>query len=176
MTRALNLLPWREWRRQREVRQLQGLLIATVVLAVGAIGLLDRYANHQLARQGQANARLSEAIRQLEAPVAQVSELEAQGEAVRQRAKGLEALLHTASPGAGVLSVLGNHVPPGVQVTTLVLEGTALRVEGLAQGRGAVTELLRTLGHAPSLGDVRLQEAKATAAGDVFQLNAQVLP
>ena len=176
MTRALNLLPWREWRRQRGVRQLQALLVASVLLAGGALVLLDRYASHQLARQGQANAQVSEAIRQLEASVAQVSELEAQSEALLQQAQALEALQHAPSPGAQVLGVLATRVPPGVQLTALVLEGTALRLEGVAQGRAPVTELLHILGQAPGLGDIRLREIKAASAGDEFQVSAQVRP
>ncbi|WP_408004358.1 PilN domain-containing protein [Pseudomonas palmensis] len=46
----------------------------------------------------------------------------------------------------------------------------------MAQGRASVTQLLRNLDQAPGLGEVQLQEIKATAAGEVFHLSAQVQP
>lgn len=176
MTCSLNLLPWREWRRQRCVRQLQGLLIGTLLLAVVGILLLDRHAGQRLASQGQANAQLSELISQLEAPVAQVNSLAAQGDALLQRVQGLEALQHAASPGAHVLGLLARRVPPGVRLTALVLEGSVLRLEGVAQGRAPVTRLMSRLGRSSGVGDVRLQEVKATEVGEVFQMSAQVQP
>lgn len=173
---ALNLLPWREWRRQRGVRQLQGMLLGTALLALVGVVLLDRQANHRLVSQGAANAQWREAIDQLEAPVARMHSLAAQGDALLQQAQVLEALQHAPSPGAQVLGLLARRVPPGVQLTRLVLEGRALRLEGVAQGRAPVTRLMSHLGQSPGLGDIRLQEVKATADGEVFQMSAQVRP
>lgn len=176
MTRGLNLLPWREWRQQRRVRQLQGALLGSVLLAVLGLVLLDRHARHRLVQQGLANAQLSEAILQLAAPVAQVRSLMAQGDALLQRALALEALQQAPSPGAQVLGLLARRVPPGVQLTALVLQGSALSLEGVAQGRAPVTRLMSSLGQAPGLADIRLQEVKAMASGEVFQMSAQVRP
>ncbi|MBV6289156.1 PilN domain-containing protein [Pseudomonas aegrilactucae] len=176
MRHGLNLLPWREWRRQRGVRQLQGLLLATLLLAIVGLVLLDRQASRRLALQGLANAQVSDAIARLQAPVAQVNGLAAQGDALLQRAQVLEALQHAASPGAQVLGLLARRVPPGVQLTALALEGNALRLEGVAQGRASVTRLMSNLGQSPGLADIRLQEVKATATGEVFQMSAQVRP
>nr|WP_255263683.1 PilN domain-containing protein [Pseudomonas aegrilactucae] len=83
---------------------------------------------------------------------------------------------HAASPGAQVLGLLARRVPPGVQLTALALEGNALRLEGVAQGRASVTRLMSNLGQSPGLADIRLQEVKATATGEVFQMSAQVRP
>ncbi|NER66807.1 hypothetical protein G3436_26910 [Pseudomonas sp. MAFF212427] len=120
---ALNLLPWREWRRQRGVRQLQGMLLGTALLALVGVVLLDRQANHRLVSQGAANAQWREAIDQLEAPVARMHSLAAQGDALLQQAQVLEALQHAPSPGAQVLGCWPGVCPPGVQLTRLVLEG-----------------------------------------------------
>ena len=75
-----------------------------------------------------------------------------------------------------MLAPLATRVPQGLQLTALALEGSALRLEGVAQGRASVTQLLRNLDQAPGLGEVQLQEIKATAAGEVFHLSAQVQP
>lgn len=176
MMREVNLLPWREWRRQRSVRQLQGLLLAALLMGAVIVVLLDRHADYRLAQQGQANATLRDAISGLEGPLAELAGLVAQGDALLERAQGLEAVLHAASPGAHVLGPLATQVPQGLQLTALQLEGTALRLEGVAQGRALVTQLLRNLGQAPGLAEVRLQEVKATATGEVFQLTAQIRP
>lgn len=176
MNREINLLPWREWRRQRSVRQFQGLLLAAVLLGAVIVMLLDWHAGSRLAQQGQANATLRDAIAGLEGPLAELADLVAQGDALLERAQGLEAVQHAASPGAHVLGPLATQVPQGLQLTLLTLEGTALRLEGVAQGRAAATQLLRNLGQVPGLAEVRLQEVKATVAGEVFQLTAQVRP
>ena len=97
-------------------------------------------------------------------------------DALLERAQRLEAVQHAASPGAGVLGWLATQVPQGLQLTLLALEGPALRLEGVAQGRAPVTELLHILGQAPGLGDIRLREIKAASAGDEFQVSAQVRP
>ena len=90
--------------------------------------------------------------------------------------KQLDAVLRAASPGGQVLAPLATRVPQGLQLTALALEGSALRLEGVAQGRASVTQLLRNLDQAPGLSEVQLQEIKATAAGEVFHLSAQVQP
>lgn len=176
MSGTINLLPWREWRRQRSVRQLQGLLLAVVLLGAGIVLLLDQHADYRLAQQGQANATLRDAIAGLEGPLAELDDLVAQADALLERAQGLEAVQHAVSPGAHVLRPLATQVPQGLQLTLLTLEGTALRLEGVSQGRAAVTQLLRNLGQIPGLAELRLQEVKATVAGEVFQLTAQVRP
>lgn len=176
MNREINLLPWREWRRQRSVRQFQGLLLAAVLLGAVIVMMLDWHAGSRLAQQGQTNATLRDAIAGLEGPLAELAELVAQGDALLERVQGVEAVQRAPSPGAHVLGALATQVPQGLQLTMLALEGSALRLEGVAQGRALVTQLLNNLGQAPGLAEVRLQEVKATAAGEAFQLAAQVRP
>ncbi|MDD1956177.1 PilN domain-containing protein [Pseudomonas sp. 8209] len=176
MRRDINLLPWRAWQRQRSVRQLQGLMLVALLLGVAIVVLLDRHGAYRLAQQGQANAALRDAIARLEGPLAELADLTARGDALQERIQGLDAVLRTASPGGQVLAPLATRVPQGLQLTALALEGSALRLEGVAQGRASVTQLLRNLDQAPGLGEVQLQEIKATAAGEVFHLSAQVQP
>lgn len=176
MRRDINLLPWRAWQRQRSVRQLQGLMLVALLLGVAIVVLLDRHGAYRLAQQGQANAALRDAIARLEGPLAELADLTARGDALQERIQGLDAVLRAASPGGQVLAPLATRVPQGLQLTALALEGSALRLEGVAQGRASVTQLLRNLDQAPGLGEVQLQEIKATVAGEVFHLRAQVQP
>lgn len=174
--RKVNLLPWRDWQRQRAIRHLQGLLFAGVLLAGVGVLLADRYLRHATQREHLASATLQADFRLFEQRLAQVGTLDARRLSLIAQLDAIEALRARRLPLEHWLQRLGQQLPTGVQLGVLQLQGERLSLSGLAESGPQVARLLERLTQLPRVATPVLQEVSATAAGEQFQLSAQVVP
>lgn len=174
--RKVNLLPWRDWQRQRAIRQLQGLLCVSLLLGGVGVLLADLYLRHATQREQQASATLQADFRLFEQRLAQLGTLDARRRQLIAQLDAIEALRAHRLPLEHWLQQLGGQLPAGIQLGVLQVQGERWSLSGLAESGPQVARLLEHLAQVPGLVAPTLQEITALAAGEQFQLSAQVTP
>lgn len=174
MNVRINLMPWRERQRASAVRRFQCGVVASLVVALLAMLLLDQMARARLARQWVATAEHQAQLSALEAQLAAGAQLRTEHEELLAQHRALSHLRAGQSVLSDLLDGLEHAMPSGAQLTELSLEDGRLRLGGLAASPSVVAQMMREIearGVAAALEVVFLRQR---ATGDEFLLLAQV--
>jgi type IV pilus assembly protein PilN len=170
----LNLLPWRERRRQAALRRFRGQLVASAVLALCAVMLIDQLARQRGQQQALANFQHEAALQALAQQLQPLVDVRAQHEALAARSAALEGLRTQQGVLVGVFTDIEGALPVGIQLVELRLENARLHVTGQAASGAVVAQFMRDLGRSSVLLDLELKRIRSLPGGDEFQLTARV--
>lgn len=171
----LNLMPWRERRRAQRVRRFQLVLVASLVLALLGVLLLDQLARARLARQVATNALYQAQLKTLDHEQDAIDALGREREAMLVHVAALARLRAGQASLGEVFRGLEEAMPEGVRLTELGLEDGRLKLTGLAASASVIAQLMRDLQAGGALGGLELVYLRQQAAGDAFLVTAQLL-
>ncbi|PNA02583.1 MULTISPECIES: PilN domain-containing protein [unclassified Pseudomonas] len=175
MKGRLNLMPWREQRRASVVRRFQITLVATLVVALCGVMLLDRTARSRLARQAQVVATQQVAVERLDASLRQIDQLRETRDALSAEQAAVSALDAARAQLPGLFLALEQAMPEGARLTEVGVEDGHLRLTGLAASASVVARLMRGLEQVAMVRDLQLVHLRRHGQGDEFLLAARLL-
>ncbi|MGF6395501.1 PilN domain-containing protein [Pseudomonas plecoglossicida] len=170
----LNLMPWRERQRLAALRRLRLMLLGSLCLALGAVLLMDQLVRERAQRQAADNRNRQAAIAALDAQLEQVAHVDQAHAAVRAQMVVLANLRVGQGAESALLADMERALPEGIQLTELKLEGSQLRLVGVAASGAVVAQFMRELERSSVLLDLELERLRSTAGGDEFLLVARM--
>ncbi|MFJ4351546.1 PilN domain-containing protein [Pseudomonas sp. NPDC089428] len=170
----LNLMPWREQQRLATLRRLRLMVVGAAVVALCAVMLMDQLARQRARQQAIVNNSQQAAIDVLEAQVAEHDRIRQSYDVVRARAAVLAGLRAEQGLVTAVLADLERALPEGIQLRKLELEGSRLRMVGVAASGAVVAQLMRELGRSGVMRDLELKSLRSQPGGDEFLLLARL--
>jgi type IV pilus assembly protein PilN len=178
----INLLPWREEQRRERQRHFMSNLAMTAVLGIILVFLVGVVFERKIDHQQTRNAVVQSEIRQLEARIKRIDELERTRARLISRKEVIERLQASRSMTVELLDNLAKSIPVGVTLTTTRQQGPALALAGSSQSNARVSAYLRQLEQNdlfldPQLGFVRSAPAPATTTEPyVFNIKVKLRP
>ena len=107
--------------------------------------LVNTYYNNQIDGQNERNAFLQEQIKQLDAQITEIEELDRQRARLLARKEAIEQLQANRSQMVHLFDSLVRTIPDGVVLTSIKQEGEKLTLEGLSQSNARVSTYMRNL-------------------------------
>jgi len=141
----INLLPWRDERRA-ELKQ-EFLVVLGAVAGVGAaiVFLVDLFFSGQIQTQNDRNNYLTQNIRELDAKVAEIREMQRKRTQLLDRMKVIQELQGNRPIIVRILDQLVRTVPDGVFYTELTSSNQTINIRGIAESNNRVSSLMRRL-------------------------------
>lgn len=141
----INLLPWREERRKQRQKEF-GVMLAFAALAGLLLWfLVNGYYNAQIEGQNARNAYVQDQIKQVEARIKEIDELDRQKARLLARKEVIEQLQANRSQMVHLFDSLVRTIPDGVILTSLKQVGERLTLEGRSQSNARVSTYMRNL-------------------------------
>ncbi|WP_085677947.1 MULTISPECIES: PilN domain-containing protein [unclassified Pseudomonas] len=170
----LNLMPWREQQRLAALRRLRLMVVGAAVVALCAVMLMDQLARQRVRQQAVANNSQQAAIDALDAQRAEHDRVIRSYGVVRAQAAALAGLRADQGLVTAVFADLERALPEGVQLRKLELEGSRLRMLGVAASGAVVAQFMRELERSGVMHDLELKSLKSQPGGDAFVLLARL--
>ncbi|MFJ4065529.1 PilN domain-containing protein [Pseudomonas sp. NPDC089996] len=170
----LNLMPWRERQRLAALRRLRLMVVGAAIVALCAVLLMDQLARARVRQQTAGNDVRQAAINTLEARKAELDRISQSLEEVRAQAVTLAGLRAEQGLLTAVLADLERALPDGVQMLRFELQGSRLRMVGVAASGAVVAQLMRELQRSSVMRDLELKRLKSQSNGDEFLLLARL--
>ena len=141
----INLLPWRDsLKKEREVRF---GIITGIALGITALIFLGVhvYIANAISYQESRNNYLTEQIKEAEAKIAEIKELEQKKERLIERMSVIQELEKSRPQVVHLFDELVKQVPPGVYFTKMEQKGDKITLEGTAQSDARVSSLMSNI-------------------------------
>ena len=163
----INLLPWRAERRKQRQKEFGVMLGFAALAGVVLWFLVNSYYNGQIEGQNERNAFLQEQIKQLDAQITEIEELDRQRARLLARKEVIEQLQANRSQMVHLFDSLVRTIPDGVVLTAIKQEGEKLTLEGRSQSNARVSTYMRNLEGSGWMTkpDLSIIEAKDGVAG-----------
>lgn len=145
----INLLPWRQEERERKNREFLMLGIATALLAVILSGLVWAFFNNDLSNQRAANERITAENTNLDAKLAEISELEKQRNAIIERIKVIQDLQGRRPVPVHLWADMARAMPSYMYFTEIKREDDVITIKGFADNPKVVADLITNLNNSP---------------------------
>lgn len=176
----VNLLPHRQIRRELRQREF-GFMAAFAAIAAAAIIFLGwTYINSRIDAQAERNARLNQAIMQLDKEIADIKDLKDQISAMLERKQVVENLQINRSQAVVVLDELSRILPEGMYLKSIKQQAHVIVIEGIADTNARVATLVRSLSNSNWLESPNLIEIKSITINNLkqnaFTLKASLKP
>jgi type IV pilus assembly protein PilN len=177
MTR-INLLPWRAERRKQREREFYSMLGMAAVAGIAALLLWVFWMGARIDNQNDRNAYLTDQIKQLDAKIAEIKDLEKTRDRLLARKQIIEQLQANRSQMVHLFDELVKTIPDSVRLTGMSQTGENLHLDGVAQSNASVATYMRNLDASHWLGqtDLKKTENKASDTGlpYVFSLDLKM--
>ena len=159
----INLLPWRTERRKQREREFYMLLVASAVAGVLALLIAIGWMSARIDNQQQRNAYLQKEIKDLEAQIKEIDELDKTKAQLLSRKQIIEQLQSNRSQMVHLFDEMVKTIPDGVRLTSMKQAGDTLTLEGVAESNARVASYMRNIDNSPWMGraDLRKSENKA---------------
>lgn len=163
----INLLPWRAERRKQRQKEFGVMLGFAALAGVVLWFLVNSYYNGQIEGQNERNAFLQEQIKQLDAQITEIEELDRQRARLLARKDVIEQLQANRSQMVHLFDSLVRTIPDGVVLASIKQEGEKLTLEGRSQSNARVSTYMRNLEGSGWMTkpDLSIIEAKDGVAG-----------
>jgi type IV pilus assembly protein PilN len=142
----INLLPHREAARKRRREAFFATLGASAIAGGLIASAVFAWYAAQIAGQQGKNLVLETEIKQLEAQIKDIANLQAEIAALRARQQAVEDLQADRNMPVYLLNELVKQLPDGVYLTSMKQDNQTITLQGIAQSNERVSELLRNLG------------------------------
>ncbi len=172
----INLLPWRAERRKQRQKEFGVMLAFAALAGVVLWFLVNGYYNAQIDGQKERNGYLQDQIKQVEARITEIDELDRQKARLLARKEVIEQLQANRSQMVHLFDSLVRTIPDGVVLTTIKQEGEKLMLEGRSQSNARVSTYMRNLEGSGWMTkpDLSIIEARDGVAGLPYAFNLAV--
>lgn len=165
----INLLPHRQIKRAERQRQFGLMALFTAVAAAAIVFAGWTFLSAKKQNQLDRNARLEQAIAQLDIEIADIKELKSQINNVLERKQIVENLQTNRSQAVVVLDELARQLPEGLFLKSVKQVGNVITLEGVADTNARVATLVRNLEVSNWLEQPVLIEIKTSAINGIKQ-------
>lgn len=176
---TINLLPWREELRQK--RKKDFILAAFAAVLMGAALTLGTklYYGAKISNQEQRNGMLRTEIKQLDAQIAEIRDLESKRQRLLDRTQVIQELERSRPETVTLMDALVDVVPPGTYLTQVQQQGKRVDLKGWTQSSTRVSALMRRINDAawlrkPQLGEIEYAGQDPTSPGQFTVTASQI--
>ncbi len=141
-----NLLPHREALRKFKKDQFNASMVLTLILAGGTAFLIYGLLIASIDAQNENISVLEKEIKQYEAQIVEIKDLNGQIDALLARQKAVEDIQADRNSPVRLLSELANNLPQGIVLSKLAQRDQELTLEGIAQTNENLSQFLDNLG------------------------------
>jgi len=141
----INLLPWRAELRRLQRRNFLSILGLSLILAAGAVGLVQWYYKQRIEYQGSRNSRLEGEIATLNKKIEEIKTLEKEKERLVKRIEAIQTLETNRPLVVRLFDEFVNTLPDGMFLTEVDQKGNAITVKGVAQSQTRVSSFMRNV-------------------------------
>lgn len=163
----INLLPHREIKRTARRRQLGVLLVATLIFAVGVIGLGRIAISNRLDDQEDRNAYLQQEITKLDTQIKEIKKIKEETRALLERKQVVETLQSNRTEVVHLFDEIIRILPEGLYIKSIKQSGDQIEFLGYAQSSARVSTLMRSLEDSPWFEQPSLVEIKAATVNNL---------
>ncbi len=167
MTIRINLLPHREIKRAARRRQFGVLLVATLVLAAGVIGLGQVAISNRLTVQDERNAYLEQEIAKLDIQIKEIKKIKEETRALLERKQIVETLQSNRTEVVHLFDEIIRILPEGLYVKSIKQTDDRIELLGYTQSSARVSTLMRSLEDSPWFEQPALVEIKAATVNNL---------
>jgi type IV pilus assembly protein PilN len=158
----INLLPWRAERRKQREREFFMQLGAAFAAAVLVVILWAFWMGTRIDNQNSRNTYLQGEIKQLDAKIDKIKDLEKVRQRLLARKDIIEQLQANRSQMVHLFDELVKTIPASVRLTSLKQSGDSIFLDGVAQSNASVAEYMRNIEASPWMGRVDLRRTENT--------------
>lgn len=162
----INLLPWRADRRERRKREFFSRLGLAAVVAILLVLLWWLWMNARIAHQESNNNYLRDQIKQQQAKIVEIDNLQKVKDRLLARKKIIEKLQSSRSQMVHLFDEIVKTIPSGARLTSLkeVENGDTdtLTLDGVAQSNSTVAEYMKNIQASPWMGPAKLVQTQNT--------------
>ena len=153
----INLLPWRE--QQRRERRLSFYAALGTAAAVAAVVAFVSYLmfNSLIDAQVARNSRVRTEIKVLDRQIEEINDLETQKQNFISRMQIIEMLQRSRPEAVHLFDELVKVMPDGTYLTSVIQNGSKLKLEGVAQSSTRVSTLMRNIASSQWLRNPELE-------------------
>lgn len=141
----INLLDWRAERRERRQKQFMFALGATAAASAALVLLALTWANSTLENQIRRNDFLKAQIREVDAQIKEIKELEKVKANLIARMQVIEELQQNRTEVVHYFDELVETIPDGTFLTSLKQTGKSTLIKGTAESNARISEYMKAL-------------------------------
>lgn len=156
----INLLPWRAERRKIRQREFFMQLGAAALAAVGVMFLWWFWMDMRIDNQNDRNAYLQDQIKQVDARLAKIQDLEKVRAQLLARKQIIEQLQANRAQMVHLFDELVKTVPGSVRLTSIKQNGDQMVLGGVAQSNASVADYMRNIETSPWMGQSDLSKTE----------------
>lgn len=172
-TIEINLLPWREEARARRSKRFAMAIALSALIGLGAGYGTTWYLDQRLADQQQRQQLIKARTAELDRDIRAVSQFEEQLASLKRQIEVFEQLQVGRPQTVYVFNALVDSLEDGVYYSSLNRQGDQLRLTGLAEDNGRVSDQLRQLEASPVF-DVPVLSEVESADNELRRFNLSV--
>ena len=152
----INLLPWRAERRELRKREFFMQLGIAAGVAVLLVILWGLFMDARISNQNDRNDYLTGEIKQLDAKIAEIKDLQKTKSQLLARKQIIEQLQENRAQMVHLFDELVKTIPDGARLISLKQNGDVLTLDGVAQSNATVADYMRRIEASPWLGSAEL--------------------
>lgn len=163
MATKINLLPWRQELREQRKREFGGMVLLALVAAGGVWFGVHTHLNGQIAHQENRNEFLRDEIAKLDKQILRIKDLEKTKQQLLSRMEVIQELQQGRPQIVHIFEQIVMTIPDGLYLTDLSENGNALKLSGVAESNGRISNYMENLDASswltdPSLEIIEVQE------------------
>ncbi|GAB2564693.1 PilN domain-containing protein [Dyella jejuensis] len=156
----INLLPWRAERRKIRQREFFMQLGAAALAAVGVLLLWGFWMGMRVDNQNERNAYLQDQIKQVDARLTKINDLEKVRAQLLARKQIIEQLQANRSQMVHLFDELVKTIPSSARLTSIKQAGDQMVLDGVAQSNASVADYMRNIETSPWMGQTDLSKTE----------------
>ena len=168
MTR-INLLPWREQLREERKKKFLAALVVTIAAGSAVIFIGGLAVSGSIHSQMSRNQYLQTHINQLNRSITEIKDLREKREQLLERMNVIQSLQGNRPVSVRVFDQLARLLPDGVFFKSVTLEGSVLKLVGVAESNNQISALMRNFDGSDWFTDPNLTAVRKVAEGDERQ-------
>jgi type IV pilus assembly protein PilN len=156
----INLLPWRAERRKIRQREFFMQLGAAALAAIGVLFLWWFWMDMRIDNQNDRNAYMQDQIKQVDARLEKIKDLEKVRAQLLARKQIIEQLQANRSQMVHLFDELVKTIPSSGRLTSIKQTGDQMVLGGVAQSNASVAEYMRNIEASPWMGQADLSKTE----------------
>ena len=156
----INLLPWRVERRKVRQREFFMQLGAAALAAIGFLLLWAFWMGMRVDNQSERNAYLQDQIKQVDARLTKINDLEKVRAQLLARKQIIEQLQANRSQMVHLFDELVKTIPGSARLVSIKQNGDRMVLGGVAQSNASVADYMRNIEVSPWMGQTDLSKTE----------------
>lgn len=155
MTR-INLLDWRAELRERQKKQFVAYMALALLTAGAVVGIGMKTLDHEIQQQVARNDFLRKEIKEVDAKIKEIEDLEKTRGNLLARMAVIEQLQASRAATVHFFDEIVNTLPEGVHLVSVKQTGSNINIDGVAESNGRVSTYMKNLEASPWFENPRL--------------------